>query len=96
MLERRYNYINNLAYDIMSEEIRDYEEFELLLKVMLIDYLYCTKDTNWEDFEELITNIVNNVAKAYERKDEIFAKLDEAEEDFLAELEAMEGDNFDE
>ena len=68
MIERRWNYVTELAYDILNEEVRDKEELTLLIGQLLGDISILWE---WDAVEDVVTDAVNYASKVYERKDEI-------------------------
>ena len=79
MIERRYNYVCDLVYDIITKELYDLDEVELFMKVFLADVAL---NLDWSDIEDLVTKSVNYASEVYENKDELL-DTEEVDDDTL-------------
>ena len=79
MIERRYNYVCDLVYDVITKELYDLDEVELFMKVFLADVAL---NLDWSDIEDLVTKSVNYASEVYENKDELL-DLEEVDDDTL-------------
>ena len=79
MIERRYNYVCDLVYDVITKELYDLDEVELFMKVFLADVAL---NLDWSEIEDLVTKSVNYASEVYENKDELL-DLEEVDDDTL-------------
>ena len=79
MIERRYNYVCDLVYDVITKELYDLDEVELFMKVFLADVAL---NLDWSEIEDLVTKSVNYASEVYENKDELL-DMEEVDNDTL-------------
>ena len=68
MIERRYNYVCDLVYDVITKELYDLDEIQLFMEVFLADVAL---SLDWSEIEDLVTKSVNYASEVYENKDEL-------------------------
>ena len=79
MIERRYKYVCDLVYDVITKELYDLDEIELFMEVFLADVAL---NLDWSDIEDLVTKSVNYASEVYENKDELL-DIEEVDDDTL-------------
>ena len=74
MIERRWNYINDLVYDVFNVELQTPEEYIQFLKIYVGDLAI---NWEWDVIEDVITQAVNYAKECYDHRDELLDSEDD-------------------
>ena len=69
MKDIRFNYVVDLVYETLSNELRDDEEVLLFLKTFLLDLILNFEE--WKTFQDLIEYLYKECKDVFDEKDNI-------------------------